>query len=574
MSKQEQSPQNFVQFIGMIIKAYITGIPSIIKGMIISIIISAVVANAIHFYLMGWVNDGWNYGGNPALDALIFISGQETSPKVMLFYFMITYLFWWVIGMFRSKGIGKTIKLIVTTPVWIIKSLTSIGIAVLPMIMGGLAVSFLLGLTFLTQATALTMLLMMVTVLISQKESLIIMGLQLGFKDVSGLVNRGQPAKLPPATMPAAAIIGAGIGFGYLSFFKTDQMTMGAVALVSIAGLVFMFIRSRKGQTAAVFVTLLFLVSAFALLTPSVLADDGGIPETGGWGNITNNPWLIKELIRRGYPASGAAVIAAALISGLFSPPVLSKVKPLDDKYVQKDWSGITAGNKIDAPTRWIEDPHGGWETPDGKKWRKEQGGSGLSKTVIDAEDSPDLGDRVRVYTMEPPRDQGIIDGISEGITNLDSFYREKLHPDNWKNLTAGQRGLALQQVSDVLKKEFGVDYTLELYSKPDRPGLGGSYNSGSKTIKINTAGDAFNDPRTALRTIIHEARHAYQDKQANDKGTDYQKMCNYNNNNYSVSTQDYVRYAEQFIERDSRTFGHNATNDLINKLNNIWGGN
>ncbi len=349
MSKQEQSPQNFVQFIGMIIKAYITGIPSIIKGMIISIIISAVVANAIHFYLMGWVNDGWNYGGNPALDALIFITGQETSPKVMLFYFMITYLFWWVIGMFRSKGIGKTIKLIVTTPVWIIKSLTSIGIAVLPMIMGGLAVSFLLGLTFLTQATALTMLLMMVTVLISQKESLIIMGLQLGFKDVSGLVNRGQPAKLPPATMPAAAIIGAGIGFGYLSFFKTDQMVMGAVALLSIAGLVFMFIRGRKGQTAAVFVTLLFLVSAFALMTPSVLADDGGIPETGGWGSLPNNAWLVNELIRRGYPASAAAIAAAAWISGLFSPPVLSKVKPLDDKYVEKDWTGITSGGKVDA---------------------------------------------------------------------------------------------------------------------------------------------------------------------------------------------------------------------------------
>ena len=129
-----------------------------------------------------------------------------------------------------------------------------------------------------------------------------------------------------------------------------------------------------------------------------------------------------------------------------------------------------------------------------------------------------------------------------------------------------------MQQVAEVLRKDLGVDYTLELYSKPDRPGLGGSFSSSTNKIRINTAGHAFDDPRTALRTIIHESRHAYQDKQANAAGSDYQQMCNYNYSNYTQSTKDYVRYAEQFIERDSRTFGNNATNELINKLNNVWG--
>ncbi|MBD3170963.1 hypothetical protein GF326_00680 [Candidatus Bathyarchaeota archaeon] len=63
MTQQEKSPENLIQFIVMILKAYITGIPGMIKWMIISAVISGVLANAVHFYLLGWVNDGWNYGG-------------------------------------------------------------------------------------------------------------------------------------------------------------------------------------------------------------------------------------------------------------------------------------------------------------------------------------------------------------------------------------------------------------------------------------------------------------------------------------------------------------------------------
>ena len=585
MAQEEQGPQSLVQFITMIIKAYITGIPSIIKGMIVSVIISAIITNGIHFYLMGWVNDGWNYGNVPALDGLIFMSGQETSPRIMLFYFMITYLFWWVIGMFRSRGIGKTVSLIATTPIWIVKSLTSIGFAVLPMIMGGIAVSFVLGLTVLTNVTALTMFLMTITVLISQEESLMVMGLQLGFKDVSGLVNRGQPAQLPPAMMPAAAIIGAGIGFGYMSFFNTNPTVIGAIALISIAGLVYMFIRNRRGQTAAVYITLFFLVSAFALMAPTVLADDGGIPENGGWSNLANNGWLINELIRRGYPASAAAVLAASWISGLFSPPVLSKVKPLKDDYVQPDWKWATKNGKVDLPDEFVKDPAGRWvHKVTGEHYSKEQTGTGLSKVVIDAEDSPDLGDRVRVFTMEPPTDKGKVDDIADGISGLDDFYTDKLHPDNWKNLKPGQKGVVMQEVNKILQKELGVDYEFTVLNDPDK-GLGGSYTpeytrtnpDGTKTkvpatIEINSNGDAFADPRTAIRTLVHEARHAYQDVQANDPKTDYQKMCNYNNKNYDTSSHDYVRYKEQFIERDSRKFGHNTANQVIENLNSKWG--
>lgn len=577
MVEQEQGPQSLIEFIGMILKAYITGIPSAIKGMIVSAVISAVLGNAVHFYLMGWLNDGWNNGGNPWLDPIIFLVGQNPA-KVMLFYFMITYLFWWVIGMFRSRGIGPTLKMIVTSPIWMVKSLTSIGFAVLPMLMGGLAVSFVLGLTVLTGPTSITMFLMMITVLVSQDESLIIMGLQLGFKDASGLVNRNQQPKLPSAHVPSAAVVGASIGFGYMAFFNTNPMVIGGIAALSIAGLVYMFIRSRKGPQAAVLCTLLVLISAVTILVPAAYADDGGIPENGGWGNLINNPWLIQELISKGYPASIAATIAASLVSGLFSPPVLSKIKPLGDGYVQKDWTGWTKDGKVDIPTEFKEDPHGAWVSPDGKKWSPEsQEGVGLSKTVIDAEDSELLGDRVRVYTQEPPNDQELITDITDGIKGLGRENVDQLHPDNWKNLTPDEKGKIMEKISDVLKEKLGLTYDLDLSSNAAEPGLGGSWSRGTggnpNKLKINTSGDAFKDPREAIRTLIHETRHGYQEKVQDPKGSDYQQMCEYNDTNYMGSGSDYVRYNEQFVERDSRNFGQNTTNQVIGELNKMWSG-
>ena len=581
MVEQERGPQSFVEFIGMIIKAYISGIPSVIKGMIVSVIVSAVMSNAIHFYLIGWVNDGWNDGGNPWLDPMLFLTSQPNSPKVMLAYFMITYLFWWVIGMFRSKGIGETIKMIATSPIWIIKSLTSIGFAVLPRLMGGLAVSFVLGLTVLTKVTSITMFLMMLTVLISQEESLIIMGLQLGFKDVSGLVNRNQQPQIPSAHIPSAAITGACIGFGYMAFFNTNPMVIGGIALLSIAGLVYMFMQSRKGPQTAVICTLIVVISAVAIMAPVAFADDGGIPENGGWGSLASNPWLINQLISKGYPASIAASLAAAIISGMFSPPVLSKIKPLGDGYVQKDWKSWTKDGKVDIDTRFKEDPQGQWETPDGKKWSPEsQEGVGLTKTIIDAEDSKLLGDKVRIFTQEPPKDQKLITDITDGIKDLGRDNVDNLHPDNWKNLTPDEKGKVMEKISDVLKDKLGLDYKLDLYSNEQKPGLGGSWSRGTKgdpndpnVLKINTSGNAFKDPREAIRTLIHETRHGYQEKVQDPNGTDYEQMCEYNDTNYVRSGSDYVRYNEQYVERDSRNFGHNTTNQLIGELNKMWSG-
>jgi hypothetical protein len=346
-----------------------------------------------------------------------------------------------------------------------------------------------------------------------------------------------------------------------------------------------MFIRGRRGQTAAIYATLLLLASAFALIAPTVLADDGGIPENGGWGNLANNMWLVNELIRRGYPASAAAVLAASWISGLFSPPVLSKVKPLgdDDHYVDKQYTDATPGDNKITTWRYIKDPTGTFVDSAGNRYRREET-RGLSKVVIDAEDSPDLGLRVRMFTFEPPQDQGLKNDIRDEIMDIDRTHLDRLHPDNWKNLTTAQRTETIKELGKALQKGLGVDYDLEVVNDPDK-GLGGSFRRAYTTtnadgtttehralLKINANGDAMDDPRTAIRTLIHENRHAYQKKAADPNGTDYQRITHYNNNNIQSSSVDYVRYGESFNERDARSFGHDTTNQVIGDLNNMWG--
>ena len=254
----------------------------------------------------------------------------------------------------------------------------------------------------------------------------------------------------------------------------------------------------------------------------------------------------------------------------------MSKIKPLGEGYVEKTYQDAHPDDRKITTWRYYKDPHGTFvDNKTGEKYSRVET-QGLPETVINAEDSDMLGDRVRIWTQEPPPDTGMQEDIVDGIMDLDDTHVDNLHPDNWKKLTADQRGEILKEVNKVLQEELGVEYDFEVTNQADRPGLGGSFTPGGEggkgKIKINAAGDAFSDPRTAIRTIVHEARHAYQDAQADAKGNDYQQMCQYNNDNYVSSRTDYVQYGEQFIERDSRTFGHNTANRLIDSLNDRWG--
>ena len=250
---------------------------------------------------MGWVNDGWSLGNNPTINAMIFGDGQATSSRVMLFYFLLNYAFWWLINTFRIKGITQTIKLIVTTPVWVTSSLVKTGLSALPLLLAGITASFIVGLSILTGPSSILMFATSLTWLFAQDQSLLVLGLQFGFNDLRNLIGE-KHTQLPDKAAPVVAILGSSIGFAYMTFFTPNTRAMLAIIALTIAGSVYMIIRDRKASVAALIV-LIVLVTGFAYTTQHVYGDDGGICENGGWSSVTGGGWLRDQLIEAGYPA-------------------------------------------------------------------------------------------------------------------------------------------------------------------------------------------------------------------------------------------------------------------------------
>jgi len=301
-------PENSIGFFTQVAKAMIASIPQIIRNSITQIVVSFVVANLIHFYLIGWVNDGWSPGNNPVINALIFVDGQETSPRVMLFYFLLGYIFWWLIGSIRSKGAIGALRQVASTPIWVAKSLVDTGVESFAYLMAGISLSFLLGLTLLTGPSSIMMLLMSFTWLVAQENSLLVIGVQYLSRDISRAITK-KPIGFSPPSRPVVGILGTSIGYAYMVFYKPNTTSMLVFILLTCAGTIYAYRRNKTGT--APIMSLLFLTVAYSLYTSICFGDDGGIRENGGWSSVVQEPWLRDELIERGLPASTSASLGA-----------------------------------------------------------------------------------------------------------------------------------------------------------------------------------------------------------------------------------------------------------------------
>ena len=70
----------------------------------------------------------------------------------------------------------------------------------------------------------------------------------------------------------------------------------------------------------------------------------------------------------------------------------------------------------------------------------------GLPQSVIDAEDSEHYGDGMKIYTQPVPADQGQMDDISEGITNLGTAVTNNLHPEGMEKPYHGGENRGAEQ--------------------------------------------------------------------------------------------------------------------------------
>ncbi|HEX9915012.1 MAG TPA: hypothetical protein VGB32_08840 [Candidatus Bathyarchaeia archaeon] len=335
---EQQGPQNSIQFIVMLVKAFVTGVPKMIKTIIITVVISGMFTLGLHFYLILVPNDGFNSSGNPILDSILVLADvNPTPPNVLLFWFLLNFLFWWIIGVFREKGIIGGIKQFVTTPIFVAKSLRDAGLGAFPMLMAGLAFAFTMRLTILGTMTTLQMFLMTIGVLVSQTDSIVLIGLQLGFKDVKGLVSRGQPVQLPGAALPATMVLGAVLGFAYLVYFPFNTLMAQALVALMVIGLIVLFVRGRKSGGVNTLAMALMLLCVFTVAAQPALADDGGAAESGGAMNVINNPTLRDFMISQGINPALAGIAASLFAQGRLTKGLFDKLKS-----GKLDYSGLS----------------------------------------------------------------------------------------------------------------------------------------------------------------------------------------------------------------------------------------
>ncbi len=325
---EEQGPQNTIQFITMMIKSIITGIPKMIKSTIVTAAISSIVTLGLHFYLILVPNDGYNTSGDPILDSILVLANvNPTPPNVLLFWFLANYLFWWIIGTFKERGIIGGFKQFATTPIFIATSLRDSGIGAFPMIMGGLGFALILRLWILGTMTTLQMLLLTIGVLVSQADSITLIGMQLFFNDMKKITNRGKNYKPPDIGLAATMILGAVIGFAYLVYFPYNAQMVQILAVLMTLGLVGMFVQGRRKGKADQLAMLLMLLCIFTLAIHPVNADDGGASESGGAMNVINNASLRNFMIRQGINPALAGIAAALFAQGKLTPSIFDQLK-------------------------------------------------------------------------------------------------------------------------------------------------------------------------------------------------------------------------------------------------------
>src|SRR6056297_3171309 len=118
MSDQAQRPKSLLQFLFMLVKSFIKGLPKLIARNIVKIIIITIAILAVHTYLLVDVNEGFWYSPLNKFSGMINVRNEDTGA--------ITF---WAVAIFfltllwrrsRTKGLKKTIGEIISLPIWLV----------------------------------------------------------------------------------------------------------------------------------------------------------------------------------------------------------------------------------------------------------------------------------------------------------------------------------------------------------------------------------------------------------------------------------------------------------------------
>jgi hypothetical protein len=267
----------------MVIAGIIKNIRGMLKRVIIGMVISFVVVLVLHTLLMFINPAGSSQGTNDLLNALLGMTRQQSSPTVLLFWFLLTAIIAFFYSQIRSNGLRKTGHKVATLPGWILAAARTTGISAVPLAMGGVAIALLVRMFFLNTLTSIQFLVIMLGLLLSQQESMGVLALRLGYSDLYRFVRKTGP-HIPQPGFPVMGIAGAGAGFVIVLFVADIFLIFVGVTIIAIAGIFYFLSQKHRTMPVKAGVIILFGLLILALVTVPVRADPSRFPNTDYYG--------------------------------------------------------------------------------------------------------------------------------------------------------------------------------------------------------------------------------------------------------------------------------------------------
>lgn len=182
-------------------------------------------------------------------------------------------------------------------------------------------------------------------------------------------------------------------------------------------------------------------------------------------------------------------------------------------------------------------------------------------------------GRRQNISFKDISKDNGIIDDVEmkkECIRMVKDFYNEGLDLD-YADGGLERRCEIASNFYDGIKKNMGID--AELYFAPKPAYQLGGYNHLTNRIELNSKYLEKADCEDLLNTILHESRHAFQNKCINTPESVTVKdniidVWNDNFDNYISPNEDFEAYENQEIEKDANYFADSVMKKDINPYN------
>lgn len=131
------------------------------------------------------------------------------------------------------------------------------------------------------------------------------------------------------------------------------------------------------------------------------------------------------------------------------------------------------------------------------------------------------------------------------------------------------KREKILRDYYEGVKEKMGIKALMEIKVLP--PFLNGYYNPEENRIVISAELVQHIEFETAIQTILHESRHAYQfmcvqNRELSKESRETLDTWQNNINNYVDASEDFEDYYKQPIERDARDFSEQIINHILNK--------